>query len=247
MKRLEIVYKNVADLFPYTKNPRRNDQTVDSLAAAIEEYGFKVPIIIDENNEIIAGHTRLKAAKKLNLPEVPVIIADDLSEKQVRAFRLLDNRLSEMSEWDENLLSLELTALKAVDVDLSIFGLEPPKMDDIEAEDIYTDKVEIPHYQITDDNPSVDMLLDDQKAKELIQEIEKHDLPKEVRDFLVAAASRHLVFDYGNIAEFYAHADAEVQELFERSALVIIDFNNAIADGYVRLNHSLEDLRDSDG
>lgn len=247
MKRLEIVYKNLTDLIPYAKNPRRNDQTVDSLAAAIEEYGFKVPIIIDENNEIVAGHTRLKAAKKLNLSEVPVIIADDLSEKQVRAFRLLDNRLSEMSEWDEDLLSLELTALKAVDMDLSIFGLEPPKLDDIEAKDIYTDKVEIPHYQITDEQPSIDTLLDDQKAKELIQEIKQHNLPSEVRDFLVAAASRHLVFDYGNIAEFYAHADAEVQELFEKSALVIVDFDNAIADGYVRLNQTLDELRDADG
>lgn len=247
MKRLEIVYKNLDELIPYAKNPRRNDQTVDSLAAAIEEYGFKVPILIDENNEIIAGHTRLKAAKKLNLPEVPVITADDLSEKQVRAFRLLDNRLSEMSEWDEDLLSIELAALKAVDVDLSTFGLDAPKMDDIEAEDVYTDKVEIPHYQITDDKPSVDMLMDDQKAKELINEIEQHDLPPEVRDFLVAAASRHIVFDYGNIAEFYAHADPEIQELFEKSALVIIDFDNAIADGYVRLNQTLDDLRDSDG
>lgn len=247
MKRLEIVYKNVADLIPYENNPRRNDQTVDSLATAIEEFGFKVPIIVDKSNEIVAGHTRLKAAKMLNLSEVPVIIADDLSEKQVRAFRLLDNRLSEMSEWDEDLLSLELTALKAVDVDLSIFGLEPPKMDDIEAEDIYTDKVEIPHYQITDDKPSIDMLLDDQKTKELIQEIDQHDLPEEIHDFLVAAASRHLVFDYGNIAEFYAHADAEVQQLFEKSALVIVDFNNAIADGYVRLNQALDDLRDGDG
>lgn len=112
----------VADVIPYEKNPRKNDEAVKYVMESIKEFGFKVPIVIDKDNIIVAGHTRLKAAKKLKLEEVPCIIADDLTEEQIQAFRLADNKVAEKAEWDFDLLAGELDEL--VDFDMSVFGFE---------------------------------------------------------------------------------------------------------------------------
>ena len=85
---MQIISKNITDIHPYANNPRKNDQAVDAVASSIREFGFKVPVVIDKNGEIIAGHTRYKAAKKLKLKEIPCIIADDLTEEQIRALRI---------------------------------------------------------------------------------------------------------------------------------------------------------------
>lgn len=113
----------------YERNPRKNDKAVEKVAKSIKEFGFKVPIIIDKNKEIVAGHTRYKASKKLKLEKVPCIVADDLSEKQIKAFRLADNKVSEYAQWDEDLLDLELSELADFDIDMSDFGFD---LDDLE-------------------------------------------------------------------------------------------------------------------
>ena len=117
---MEIINKKLSELKPYEKNPRKNDNAVDYVAKSIKEFGFKVPIVIDRNNVIIAGHTRYKASEKLGLEEVPCIIADDLTEEQVKAFRLADNKVSEMSEWDYDLLNMELDDI--IDINMEDFG-----------------------------------------------------------------------------------------------------------------------------
>lgn len=109
---MNIIMKNVSDLIPYVNNPRKNDKAVDIVASSIKNYGFKVPIIVDVNNEIVTGHTRLKAAKKLGMNVVPCIIADDLTQSQIKAYRIADNKVAEAAEWDYDLLKLEL-----VDID----------------------------------------------------------------------------------------------------------------------------------
>lgn len=114
MRKLKIEYINVNDLIPYINNPRINDEAVDVVAASIKEFGFKNPIIIDKENVIIAGHTRLKAAKKLGLEEVPVIRVEDLTENQIKAFRIADNKTVEFAEWDMELLELELEELEDI-------------------------------------------------------------------------------------------------------------------------------------
>lgn len=116
---MEIIEKRVVELIPYEKNPRRNDEAVEYVKNSIKEFGFKVPIVIDKNNVIIAGHTRLKAAKKLGLKTVPCVVADDLSEEQVKAFRLADNKVGELAEWDFSLLESELGDIS---IDMSEFG-----------------------------------------------------------------------------------------------------------------------------
>ena len=113
---MKIVEMPVCDLVPYENNPRNNDGAVDAVAASIREFGFRVPIIVDKDNVIVAGHTRLKAAEKLGLSAVPVIRADGLTEEQVKAFRLADNKTGELAEWDFDKLKKELAGINAIDM-----------------------------------------------------------------------------------------------------------------------------------
>lgn len=106
---MNIIDVELDKLKPYENNPRFNDEGVEKVANSIKQFGFKVPIIIDSNNVIIAGHTRLKAAKQLGMDKVPCIIASDLTEEQIKAFRLADNKVSEFSSWDYEKLEEELT------------------------------------------------------------------------------------------------------------------------------------------
>jgi len=110
------------ELIPYEKNPRNNDKGVDAVANSIKTYGFKVPIVIDKSNVVVTGHTRLKAAKKLGLDEVPCIIADDLTDEQIRQFRIVDNKTNELSDWNFDLLREELLTMD--DIDLVQFGFD---------------------------------------------------------------------------------------------------------------------------
>lgn len=109
---MKIEYQKVDALIPYENNPRINDGAVEAVAASIKEFKFRNPIIVDKNNVIIAGHTRLRAAKKLGLEEVPTIRAEDLTEEQVRAFRLADNKTAELAEWDFSMLDEELSKIR---------------------------------------------------------------------------------------------------------------------------------------
>ena len=126
---MQIEYKKLSELNPYKNNPRKNDQAVDAVANSIREFGFKVPVVIDKNGEIIAGHTRYKAAKKLKLKEIPCIIADDLTEEQIKAFRLADNKVGELAEWDLDMLDIELDEI--TEIDMEQFGFY---MSDMESE-----------------------------------------------------------------------------------------------------------------
>lgn len=101
---MKIIYKDIDSLIPYENNPRKNDKAVKYVAESIKQFGFKIPIIIDKNNVIVAGHTRRKAAKKLKLKEVPCVVADDLTEEEIKAFRVADNKVAEKSEWDFEIL-----------------------------------------------------------------------------------------------------------------------------------------------
>jgi site-specific DNA-methyltransferase (adenine-specific) len=132
---MQIVIKNINQIFPYEKNPRKNDEAVKYVANSIKEFGFKVPIVIDAEGIIVAGHTRYKAAKKLGIDEVPCIVADDLTNEQIKAFRLADNKVAEQAEWDIDLLNDELELL--LDFDMGDFGFddEEEDADDVEAEE----------------------------------------------------------------------------------------------------------------
>ena len=125
---MDIVEMKITDIIPYENNPRRNDEAVDKVALSISSFGFKVPIIVDKNNVIVAGHTRLKAAEKLGLTTVPTIRADDLTDDQIKAFRLADNKVSEFAEWDFEALEKELDS---IEMDMNLFGFEDESEDEI--------------------------------------------------------------------------------------------------------------------
>ena len=140
---MQIISKKITDIYPYSNNPRKNDQAVDAVENSIREFGFKVPVVIDKNGEIIAGHTRYKAAKKLKLKEIPCIIADDLTEEQIKAFRLADNKVGELAEWDLDMLDIELDEI--TEIDMEQFGFL--EQEDNERNDI-SDKITTDEYEL---------------------------------------------------------------------------------------------------
>lgn len=238
----QIVMRNIKDLKPYKKNAKKHPkEQVERIANSIKEFGFTQPVLIDKNNCVVAGHGRILGAKAAGLKEVPTLCLDDLTEEQIKAYRLADNKLNE-SDWDSVLLAEELDELNSV-LDMEQFGFDLAK--EIEEEqNKYTMKTNIPQYEIKGEEPDISELVDTSKTKELLEEIKRSNVPTEIKQFLKLAAYRHLCFNYSKIAEYYAHADKETQELMEQSALVIIDFGDAIRNGFVQLSEQISLLRE---
>jgi hypothetical protein len=190
---------------------------------------------------ILAGHTRHKALKQLEWDEVEVCIVPGLTSEQKRKYRILDNKTNELAKWDFALLKKELDGLDFGGFD---FGFDTDTSEEDEKK--YTSTVNVPQYEIQGEVPAVQVLYNDQKCQALIEEISGSDLTEEQKAFLKIAAYRHVVFDYTKIAEFYASTTPECQKLMERSALVIIDVDDAIANGYVTMSETIEKLRCED-
>jgi DNA modification methylase len=183
---LKIEYVKTADLIPYANNPRKNDAAVDKVVESIREFGFKNPIIVDGNNEIIAGHTRLKAAEKLGMEEVPTIKAEDLTPEQVKAFRIADNKTHEFAEWDMDLLREELDGVNlftGFDEDELREILDNVKFSEVEEDDFDPTPPEEPKSKLGDiyqlgrhrlmcgdstNRAAVERLMDGKKADSLI-------------------------------------------------------------------------------
>lgn len=148
---MEIEKRPIEAVIPYASNPRRNQAAVSKVAASIKEFGFRQPIVVDSGGVIIAGHTRLQAAQTLGLSEVPVHVADNLNPQQVKAYRIADNRTSEESEWDMELLALELDALKAEGCALEPLGFEDAELDSMLGQSVevegLTDPDEVPEVE----------------------------------------------------------------------------------------------------
>jgi ParB-like chromosome segregation protein Spo0J len=245
----------VADLIPYASNSRtHSDAQIAQIAASIREFGWTNPILIGGDNIIIAGHGRLLAARKLGMEQVPAIVLDHLSKAQQRALVIADNKLALNAGWDEDLLKLELQELGDLNFDLALTGFTLEEIGDLfdegeepsESEENYSRKIEAPIYEIKGEKPNLPQLVDRSRTIDLIAEIEKADISKEVAQFLIHAAERHTIFNFKNIAEYYAHSDPEIQSLMERSALVIIDFERAIEEGFVALTNQVKDIYTQD-
>lgn len=259
------------DLRPYPQNARTHSATqIAQLADLIEEFGWTVPILaeIDGDGTIIAGHGRRQAALKIyaaggtiRLPDgrrlpagtVPAIDCTGWSEEQRRTYILADNQVALNASWDDAVLKLELTWLQASpDIEVTLTGFTGNDLDKAlgltrtqgaqGGVDAYSRKIRSPVYEPKGDAPDVTELYDDSKAQVLAEEILAAGLPADITAFLEAAAQRHTVFNFRRIADFYASADAETQALMEASALVIVDFNQAIDKGFVRLTKRLGNL-----
>ena len=125
---MKIEHWEIEKLIPYARNPRRNDQAVERVASAIKEFGFRVPIIAKSDGSVVDGHLRLKAAQKLGLDLVPVVLADDMTETQIKAFRISVNRMAELAEWDHELLALEIEDLRIDDYDIDLTGFDADEL-----------------------------------------------------------------------------------------------------------------------
>jgi ParB-like nuclease domain len=243
----EVTRRPVAELVPHARNARTHTASqVAEIAGSIREWGWTIPVLVDEDGTIIAGHARVMAASKLGLSEVPTVTARGWTDAQKRAYMIADNRLPLNAEWDDELLRSELMGLQAEGFNLDLIGFPEGSlatMFDGEGDGaIYSRKIEAPIYTPKGDQPPPRELYDDEKAEALKKAIRAADLPADVAAFLEKAAERHTVFNFKRIADYYATAPAETQRLMEASALVIVDFNAAIEHGFVKLNDRLAEL-----
>jgi ParB-like chromosome segregation protein Spo0J len=255
MSKLEITEIAINELIPYVNNARtHSDEQVAQIAASIREFGWTNPILVDGDKGIIAGHGRLAAARKLKMEAIPAIELHGLSEAQKKALILADNKLALNSGWDDKLLSIELADLTEMNFDISVIGFNNDELKELfldeELESIedetYTKKVEAPTYEPSNEKPDIKSLFDDSKTFDLIEKIKNSALPREEKDFLMLAAGRHTVINFQLVADYYAHASTECQELMEANALVIIDFNKAIENGYAVMSEKISDQYSKD-
>jgi|TARA_R110000824_G_scaffold132891_1_gene295433 hypothetical protein len=227
---------------------------------ALNKVGAGRSIVIDENNQVLAGNATIEAAGEAGITKLKVIETNGseviavrrtgLTDAQKRDLAMYDNRAAELAEWDIE----QLTEDMSDNVDMSAFFyegelddlLQEAKEEGIQANE-YSSKVDSPIYEPNRDKPLVSELYDTKKYKELEAAIVDSELSERDKDFLIVAAQRHVVFDYSKIADFYAHSDKPVQELMEDSALVIIDFNKAIEKGFVKLYEDFQELANNDG
>lgn len=233
---------------------KRSKEEIGKIKTSIEKYGFSFPFFVwngTGHNYCLDGHGRIEALVQMRkegyiLPSFPVayIEAKDEEEAKNKLLRLnsqyghmtVDSVLEFMDDLHVDWGELQLPADDYLALDET--G-EPVGPDDSPA---YTTKIKAPNYEITGEKPETEELVNTEKYEELSAEIQGAELPPEVAQFLEMAATRHLVFDYSKIAEFYAHANPEIQDLMERSALVIIDFDKAIENGYVKLSEKIQTL-----
>ena len=206
------------------------------------------PLLVEEDGTIKCGNKRFRALVRNGVKVVPADYVRRLSDytpDEVREFILQDNL--QRGDWDVDKLLAQYSAdeLKALgggfDELIAEFAARGA-----ESEFEYSSKIEAPQYNITGENPELEELYDTEKADALAKEIDEADVPKKVKAFLKVAAMRHVVFNFRNIAEYYAHADAKVQRLMEKSALVIIDFEDAIRNGFVIVSERMAALRGGD-
>lgn len=268
-KTVKLSQVTINEANPRIIRDEKYRKLIDSLLAFPEMLNIR-PIVVDNTMTILGGNMRCRAlydiatmgeqelTERINgiknrtgeektlladnwkawqdSPTVEVIHADSLTDEQKKEFIIKDN--VGYGEWDFDLLANGWDSELLGD-----WGLDVWQQEDLDPQDDdkYTKKLEAPKYEITGEKPEAEELTDDTRYNELIGEIDAADIPEEEKEFLKKAAVRHIVFNYTKIAEYYAHASKEVQELMENSALVIIDYNKAIELGYVQLTKQILD------
>lgn len=231
---------------------KHSNKNLDAIKGSLTKFGQQKPIVIDAKNIIIAGNGTVAAAKELGWKEIQAV-RSSLEGFMQAAYALADNRTAELAEWNFDTLKESLAALDLQEFDIEGIGFTSDDMDFItenssigengkkssESAVDYTKKIEIPVYEPKGPKPKLDELVNTSKTDELLKQIDAAKIPETEKAFLRLAAFRHRVFDYQNIAEYYAHSSAEVQDLMEKSALVIIDYDKAIENGFVRMSENM--------
>ena len=243
----------ISELTDYYKNPRQlTEAQYKQLKTSLDKFGLiDKPIVnIDPNHTVIGGHQRLNVLRRENTKTVECWIPDrELDEREIEELNIRLNKNT--GEWDFDVLANafeteDLLEWGFSEMELGISDLDLPDGDP-DSENIYSKKIDIPIYEKQRDvPPEINLLYQIEKYSQLLAEIEQSNVSKTEKAFLTLAASRHIIFDYGEIAEYYAHATPEMQEQMEKSALVIIDFNSAVKDGYIKLRSGIEQIFNED-
>ena len=236
---------------------KHNERNLNLIKKSVSEVGLGRSVVIDNENEIICGNGLVSTLDK-NTPikvietdgtQLVVVKRTDLKtdDEKRKQLAIMDNSTSDSSEFDLESLQADFSCEK-----LGEWGIDFVPVDEIteeileNEENIYTKKIDIPKYTPNGKKPAISELYENQKVNSLINEIEKSEVPNEIKDFLKIAATRHYKFSFKNIAEFYAQSDKKIQELFEKQALVLIDFNSALENGYVNLCKDIREVLTED-
>ena len=217
---------NIENIVPYENNPRFNDEAVEYVANSIREFGFKVPIVIDKNNVIVTGHTRVKAATQLGITKVPCIRADDLNDEQIKAFRIADNKVAEIATWDLGKLEVEL---EDINIDMSDFGLELEPIEDDASDGWYGDERERTNKAYNLDLINYNNLTNDFWQMPIIRN--NKYIPKELVGFNYAKTNAnknvgiHFYIDDYQFERVWNYPDKYVDTLLEYDCILSPDFS----------------------
>jgi hypothetical protein len=228
---------------------KHSERNIEAISNSLRLFGQRRAIVVQRNGMIVrAGNGTLQAARKLGWTEIAAVVVDD-DNTTAAQYAIADNRTAELAEWDTDALSSLLDQWEE-DVQRQI-GFDEGDLEallgEVEEEasslgEQYSRKIQAPIYEPKGNKPKIADLYDRIVTDKLQDKIQQQDLPDDIRQFLMAASERHTAFHFARIAEFYCHASEEVQRLMEESALVVIDFNQAIEQGYVQLTHRLQEL-----
>lgn len=249
----------IAELSGDPANARKHgEKNHDAIVASLRRFGQQKPIVVDSSGVVRAGNGTLEAARSLGWETINVVCTD-LKGSEATAYAIADNRTAELAEWDDETLAATLQGLVTDDEELlAACGFDEDELAELLADfeldgeggtgcvddDTYTAKIVAPIYEPKGECPAIADLFDHAKTSQLMADIKAAKLPKEVAEFLALAAERHTSFHFRNIAEYYCHANEQVQDLMERSGLVIIDFKKAIEYGFVHMTERLGQLAD---
>lgn len=255
-EELQHLAIDIDQIHEHPQNVRQGD--IGAISESLKAHGQYRPIVYQQSTgRILAGNHTWKAAKALGWKRIAAtpVICDD--EQAIRIL-LVDNKTNDLSTYDQSELTELLKELSATDLELLGTGYDGDDLDTLirdlehslnqeqEIVNPYSQIIKIPQYEIVGDQPPATALVDTTKANQLIDNLDKVEMPSEVRQFLEIAATRHYVFNYSKIAEFYPHMTPEVQRLMEQSVLVIIDVDDAIANGYATFDSTIASIRDED-
>lgn len=245
---MNIEKRKISELRHADYNPRKtlkpSDDEYLKIKRSIEHFGYVDPIIVNSDNTIIGGHQRATVLGDLKFNEIDCVIVD-LSKEDEKALNIALNKIAGV--WDMELVKNLLTELNENEYDVSLTGFDMAEfLEDMGDLEKYTKEVKSPQYEITGEKPDFAELCKGDLYYQLINDINLSKVEEEEKEFLRKAATRHFCFNFKNIAEYYAHANEEMQSLMERSALVIIDYKDAIEWGYVTLQADLKEMMDED-
>jgi hypothetical protein len=254
-RKIEHTIVDIDSIETHPKNVRQGD--IGAISESLKAHGQYRPIVVDKRtNRILAGNHTWKAAKSLGWTQITAGFIETKDDDEALRILLADNRTTDLASYDDSGLAELLKELAETDIGLEGTLFDGDDFDQLlndlsntiqdETLNPYSQELKIPQYQIVGEKPLTTELIDLTRANKLKNEIENTDLPDDVKEFLLAGTTRHIVFDYGKIAEFYPHQTPEVQRLMEQSVLVIIDANDAIANGYAKFAKTIKELREID-